>query len=292
MAMTVCYTTIHGMLLQENRGGTETLYVADTLGSCIETRDASGAQTSSADYWPYGETQISSGSNPSPWGFVGLFGYLRDTSVSLYVRARQLRADFGRWLTVDPLWRWQGSFTYSADRPLDRRDATGLFAWIPVVCAVGIGGCLLCLAGFLGACWECRDQECWVKCVVDIWNNLPGWAKFVCAAACVVLIACLIAWLAKLAVSLWPLVRRVFLRPPCPPQYAPPAGVALCMATCLTVYISIKCSELPPDLMPECRMQAAEFCIPYCRGGGGKGQGLPVDGGGGIPSPVPDKIAA
>jgi hypothetical protein len=34
-----------------------------------------GAQTSSTTYWPYGEVRTQTGTNPSPFGFCGVWGY-------------------------------------------------------------------------------------------------------------------------------------------------------------------------------------------------------------------------
>ena len=95
------FTTINGMLVHEDRGGVETEYVSDPLGSLVQTRNSSGTKTYEAEYWPYGELQTSTGTNPSSWGYVGLLGYLSDSATRLYVRARYLMTTFARWLTVD-----------------------------------------------------------------------------------------------------------------------------------------------------------------------------------------------
>jgi RHS repeat-associated protein len=125
MPMSVKYATVNGRMVQENRGGTVTKYVPDTLGSVIQTRDATGAQTSTAHYWPFGEVRTSTGTNPSPWGFVGTYGYHTDAPARQYVRARYLRNDLSRWLTVDPLWNGFDPFGYTLD-PLVMIDPTGL----------------------------------------------------------------------------------------------------------------------------------------------------------------------
>ena len=93
MPMSVRYTTVNGRVLCENRGGVETFFMPDTLGNVIETRDmATGVKTSETTYWPYGEVRTQTGTNPSPWGFCGIWGYLQDAAARLYVRARYLRA--------------------------------------------------------------------------------------------------------------------------------------------------------------------------------------------------------
>ncbi len=128
----VVYATVNGQLVEENRGGTVTEYVPDTLGSVIQTTNASGTQTSSATYWPYGEINTSSGSNPSPWKFVGTYGYYMDyprlasgPPQRYYVRARDYRPDLSRWLTVDPLWPDEASYMYVNDGPNLTFDRNG-----------------------------------------------------------------------------------------------------------------------------------------------------------------------
>ncbi len=124
--MSVVYATVNGRLVQENRGGNVTRYVADTLGSVIQTRDASGNQTSSTTYWPFGEVRTSSGANPSPWGFCGTWGYFKDAATRLYVRARFYRPDVSRWMTVDPLWPGEQSYAYLSGQPVSLVDNLGL----------------------------------------------------------------------------------------------------------------------------------------------------------------------
>ncbi len=120
------FTTINGMLVHEDRGGVETEYVSDPLGSLVQTRNSSGTKSYEAEYWPYGELQTSTGTNPSSWGYVGLLGYLADTATMLYVRARYLMAKFARWLTVDSLWPSESAYHYSGLRPAFETDPSGM----------------------------------------------------------------------------------------------------------------------------------------------------------------------
>ena len=169
MAMSVVYTTINGVLYHENRGGVETEYVPDTLGSLIQCRDSSGNVTYTADYWPYGEVRASTGSKASPWGFVGLLGYHTDIAKRLYVRARQYRPNVGQWQTVDPLWPDENAYGYSAQRPVDRMDVDGLRTISP--------------ASFPEGCQACAQA------IKDNWVPLPqhrcnAWYAH-CTACCV-----------------------------------------------------------------------------------------------------------
>ncbi len=122
----VNYTTINGQIVCENRGGVKTLFMPDTLGNVIETRNMdTGAQTSSTTYWPYGEVRTQTGTNPSPFGFCGVWGYYTQAGQPTYVRARYYRPNLGRWQTVDPLWPWEAAYSYGTT-PTIGVDAFGL----------------------------------------------------------------------------------------------------------------------------------------------------------------------
>ena len=131
MALSVVYATVNGELVEETREGVITTYVSDTLGSVIQTRNAAGTQTSSTTYWPFGEIRTSTGTNPSPWGFCGAWGYFKDALNRLYVRARILRPDLSRWLTVDPLWPRIPAYIYAFNRAVQIADPTGLRPVMP-----------------------------------------------------------------------------------------------------------------------------------------------------------------
>lgn len=126
MAMAVVYDTLGGTLLSEKRGATVTEYVSDPLGSLKTCNDSSGSVTYTATYWPYGEVRSSSGSNPSPWGFVGLLGYLTDTTTRIYVRMRHYLPKLTRWLTVDPIWWNESAYGYCLQLPVGNTDPMGL----------------------------------------------------------------------------------------------------------------------------------------------------------------------
>ncbi len=129
MAMSVTYTNFGGRIVHESRNGVEREYVGDPLGSTVALRDSSFNVTDTWEYWPYGEVAARSGSNPTPFTFVGMLGYYKDILDKLmYVRARYLRTDLGRWLTVDPLWPMQKAYAYVGNRPVAEIDPSGLVA--------------------------------------------------------------------------------------------------------------------------------------------------------------------
>ena len=143
MALSVTYNVVNGVILSETRGGVDTIFVPDTNGSLVECRDASGNKTYSAEYWPYGEVQTETGSKANPWGFGGLVGYLRDLGNLLYVRARHLRVDLGRWQTTDPLWPGEQAYGYVSGSPVYHLDPLGLSSAVLILPGVVLGGALL-----------------------------------------------------------------------------------------------------------------------------------------------------
>ena len=123
----VNYTTVNGRILHEDRNGIKTLFMPDTLGNVIETRNMdTGAQTSSTTYWPYGEVRTQTGTNPSPFGFCGVWGYYTQAGQPTYVRARYYRPNLGRWQTVDPLWPTLQAYSYVNSLPTFLVDYFGL----------------------------------------------------------------------------------------------------------------------------------------------------------------------
>ncbi|MBX3096224.1 MAG: hypothetical protein KF812_05125, partial [Fimbriimonadaceae bacterium] len=144
--------------------------------SVIKTTDASGNVTSTTKYWPFGEVRTSTGTNPSPWGFVGTLGYFKDTLTRLYVRARTYRADLSRWVTVDPLWPFQPAFIYVEALPTVYMDPSGL--------APSFGGECNCFPTCNERYTCCMDD---VKDLIDPFLNILYVMLGVIAGACVLL---------------------------------------------------------------------------------------------------------
>jgi RHS repeat-associated protein len=189
MAMSVTYATVHGRLVEENRGGLVTEYVPDTLGNVIMTTDESGTVTSTTTYWPFGEVRSQTGSNPSPWGFCGVWGYLTDAVSRMYVRARYYRADASRWLTVDPVWPIEQTYQYVDGTPTTITDRTGLAGQgLGAALGAALGGCLVSGGISLIGSWIRGDSFGVAACK----------AGFACAAGAILAaIAAEIPWLAK-----------------------------------------------------------------------------------------------
>jgi RHS repeat-associated protein len=127
MALTVVYSNAFGGVFAENRGGTVSNYVPDTLGSTIGLTDSAGSLTDRWEYWPYGEVVSRNGSNVTPLTFLGILGYFQDVvSQFFYVRARHLRVNLARWLTADPKWPHGPAYGYCNQSPQSITDPTGL----------------------------------------------------------------------------------------------------------------------------------------------------------------------
>ncbi|MBS1714218.1 MAG: RHS repeat-associated core domain-containing protein [Armatimonadetes bacterium] len=135
---TTRYTVVNGVVLHEDRNGTERLYRPDTLGSTAALQDATTTRAT-YDYWPYGEIRSNTGSGSSRFKYVGTFGYY-DDGARLYVRARQYRPVQGRWMTVDPLWPDEAAYNYAENHPIKNSDPSGLSIVIPLPVLGGLGG--------------------------------------------------------------------------------------------------------------------------------------------------------
>ncbi len=203
MAMAVVYTTFAGQIVSENRGGVTREYISDPLGSTIALASSTEI-TDTWDYWPYGEVMSRTGTNPTPFTFVGTLGYFKDLLDKLfYVRARHYQPNYSRWLTVDLLWPVESAYAYSLNRPLDRIDPSGRIGQGIIGsilgCAIGglggfIGGLLsgespgqaacralvLCVAGAIIAA-ILAEWPLWAKCIA---GSLGGLVAGLASALC------------------------------------------------------------------------------------------------------------
>lgn len=197
MAMSVTYTTINGVIVHEAlTNNRERELTSDPLGSLVKIRTSVLGYSYSAEYWPYGEIQSQTGSNPTRWAFVGLLGYMRDLATMFYVRARYYRSALTRWMTMDPLWPGERAYSYANSKPLTHMDPSGL-AVIPILC---VGACIAaggCAAGVWIACGKLWGEPEFGECVADYISSLPIHSQIGCLVGIAGCLACIIGLLRK-----------------------------------------------------------------------------------------------
>ncbi len=137
--------TMNGRIVSETRNGVRHFHAHDQLGNTIALYDDSGTKTDSYTYWPYGEVRTRTGTTVNPFQFCGAWGYYKDSTGRTYVRARTLRADLTRWVSVDPMWQLTlTAYVYASADPVTLADASGLYA----------------ILGLLGGRTQCPDGKC------------------------------------------------------------------------------------------------------------------------------------
>ena len=123
----VDYLVVNGVLLSETRGGVESDYIADPLGSTAALMSTAGAITDTFTYWPYGQLRSHVGSSTTPYQYCGTLGYYTDgASGRVYVEARVYMPALTRWLTVDPIWPDQPPYGYVFGSPVTFADPSGM----------------------------------------------------------------------------------------------------------------------------------------------------------------------
>ena len=129
---------IDNVLATVDGNGTAGYYLADHLGSIVQTTDASQQVTLTRQYDPWGT--LTAGSSTSGYAFTGREW---DTETGLYnYRARYYDPAIGRFLSRDPLGPNGGStglYEYVRNSPVGWRDPTGMRQDPVVAGAVGVG---------------------------------------------------------------------------------------------------------------------------------------------------------
>ena len=176
---TVLYTTIDGEVIAEERNGVRSLYSPDALGSTLALLDNTQSKTDIFQYWPYGETRVHTGTNPTPLQHVGSQGYFRDSSRRSHVRARPLDTQKGRWLSQDPIGfvgKDYNLYRYVTNNPVTFTDPSGMEIsppnggkWLTCLLQTCKGkkgmDLILCLGGCLGLNFidmNCSEIVCFV----------------------------------------------------------------------------------------------------------------------------------
>ena len=118
MAMSVVYGNAFGGIISENRGGTVSCYVPDTLGSTIGLMNSAGNLTDTWTYWPYGEIRTRTGNNVTPLCYFGAMSYYTDSASGLIYATRFLDPKCASWQTVSSGWPDEDAYTFMLCDPL------------------------------------------------------------------------------------------------------------------------------------------------------------------------------
>ena len=124
-----------GPLLSENRGGTEYYHHYDALGSTTFLTDDTGAVTDTFVYDAWGNTVARAGTTPTPYQWVGRWGYQFDTPTrGFYIRARSYQPTVAKWTSVDPVFLASELHPYTAfsNSPSVHFDPSGMLARLPL----------------------------------------------------------------------------------------------------------------------------------------------------------------
>ena len=121
-----------GGLTSERRGGISSFYGFDQQANTRILASINGNVSDDYLYKAFGEELAVSGSTVNSLRFGGQVGYCRDEAERLYVRARHLRTDNGRWVIRDPLGFDGGDwnlYRYVMGDPLIALDPYGYWCW-------------------------------------------------------------------------------------------------------------------------------------------------------------------
>ena len=114
-------------LISEVRGSASKFYKADGLGTTRALTGSTGTTTDTLSTDAFGNTVASSGSSPSPFGFVGGAGYQSDSDTGLMLLGhRYYDPSTGRFLSRDPRQAGYNWYTYCNNDPVNGLDPEGL----------------------------------------------------------------------------------------------------------------------------------------------------------------------
>ncbi|MBL8820595.1 MAG: RHS repeat-associated core domain-containing protein, partial [Planctomyces sp.] len=103
----------YGGVLSQRRGSTSRFLHADALGTTRLLTSTAGATTDTYLLDALGNPVSSTGSTVNPFRWVGRYGYYTDTATGLvYVRARMYAPTIARWVSVDPIYFYDGMNLY------------------------------------------------------------------------------------------------------------------------------------------------------------------------------------
>ncbi len=150
-----------GGLLAMVRGNQSYWYAYEAIGT---TRQFTNSQTQVTDSYVFdawGNLLTSSGTTTNPFRYVGAFGYYEDKDSGLMLLSvRYYNANFGRFLSLDPMRDGQNWYEYANNCPTLLVDPSGMrpifgpiFGYIVIACIYACGNTLTIFLDFLvGGC--------------------------------------------------------------------------------------------------------------------------------------------
>jgi len=139
------------LLAMIDADGTTRYAHSDEQGSVVALTDTNGAVLFTASYGPYGEPWGTTGTNATPFGWLGGHGVFHVDGHSLYLtRHRAYDTTLKRFLSQDPIGLGGGAnlYGYANGNPLSYIDPLGL-SWVNVLGGIRmVGGVLEFSAGY------------------------------------------------------------------------------------------------------------------------------------------------
>ncbi len=123
------YPGYWGGLSSQRIGSNSSFFGFDSQGSTRVLTAANGSITDAYSYNAFGHLLNAGSGTVNPFLYVGLFGYYADDPESYYVRARWLKAQIARWLSLDPIAlvsSMTNGYQYCENSPLSFFDPFGL----------------------------------------------------------------------------------------------------------------------------------------------------------------------
>jgi len=155
----VVYTlepVLYGNLISQSRGGADSFYLFDALGTTRQLSSTAGSVTDSYLYDSLGNNLSASGSTTNWFRFVGRAGYELDSDLSAYtLRVRAYTPTTGRFISRDPssyggplVGSSYDLYTYADNNPVRYVDPSGHFPIPIVVPPPNAPGCAgICVGG-------------------------------------------------------------------------------------------------------------------------------------------------
>lgn len=147
-AVTAEYTTepgLYGNVISQNRGGVESQFHFDAIGSTLALTNDNQTVTDTRTYAAFGETVEQSGFMQFSCQYIGQHEYWRDSLTGQYlIRQRTYEPCRARWTSIDPVRKGTfetGLYIYGSNSPLNRIDPSGLLTIRPVGSTLGRLGC-------------------------------------------------------------------------------------------------------------------------------------------------------